>query len=179
MDFIEQKCMQCYVCHSIKVWPVSLGTWCILVHGFSSPHANLRLSALVYFDSRHVVLASEVVRPRFRCIIKLGKCSKRLDKWMGIYIVLMPSVLYWYNFIHHIIWYFISRYNLCSHDVAIWYTLTHVFTRKKSYPSPDWSSWAESFSLGVMKCTVIAVFVYLEKIKLSFQMFPGGTGFMR
>lgn len=111
---------------------------------------------------------------------KTGKVLQETGQiCVGIYIVLMPSVLYWYNFIHHIIWYFISRYNLCSPDVAIWYTLTHVFTRKKSYPSPDWSSWAESSSLGVMKCTVIAVFVYLEKIKLSFQMFPGGTGFMR
>ena len=48
MDFIEQKCMQCYVCNSIMVWPVSLGTWCILVHGFSSPHANLRLSIVIH-----------------------------------------------------------------------------------------------------------------------------------
>ena len=43
-----QKCMQCYVCNSIMVWPVSLGTWCILVHGFSSSHANLRLSIVIH-----------------------------------------------------------------------------------------------------------------------------------
>lgn len=81
----------------------------------------------------------------------------------------MHNVLYWYNFIHHIIWYFIPRYNLCSHDVAIWYTLAHVFTRKKSYPSPDWSSWAESSYSGVMKCTVIAVFVIHRKLNFLFR----------
>ena len=74
--------MQRYVRYSIKVWPVSVGT------------RSIGEVLCVHCDLRHVVRPSEVVRPRFRCVIKLGKCSKRLNECMGIYTVLMPSVLY-------------------------------------------------------------------------------------